>query len=243
MPAASRPFLIQYSTHIIQGTTKRMLKCIIIEPRQTAARSVIWLHGLGASGNDFAPIVPELNLPPDHAIRFIFPHAPLLPVTLNGGMVMPAWYDLSSITDKEQFNHYQLTTSINALHQLINNEINRGITSEQIVIIGFSQGGVVAYHGALTYPQRLAGILGLSTCLPGATQLQPHPSNAALPITIFHGTQDTVIPETLAYTASQILGAMGLPTQYYTYPMEHTVCPQELEDISQVLKNLLSLNK
>ena len=143
-----------------------LLRCVEIEPSAQATASVIWLHGLGASGHDFEPIVPELQLPADLAVRFIFPHAPQIPVTVNGGMVMPAWYDILAMDIDRKVDEAGVLASADAVDALIKQEIARGIPSERIIIAGFSQGGAVAYQAALRHPQPLAGLLTLSTyCL------------------------------------------------------------------------------
>ena len=206
-------------------------------PAPTA--SVIWLHGLGADGNDFRPIVSELELPETLGIRFIFPHAPSIPVTINNGYVMPAWYDILEMNIDRKVDVKQLEASADAITQLIDREIERGIASERIVIAGFSQGGAVAYQAALSYPKPLAGLLAMSTYFATAETIERHDANNQLPIRIFHGTADGVVPEALGQKAGKILTEMGYAPKYMTYPMEHSVNLQEINDISAYLQEWL----
>jgi phospholipase/carboxylesterase len=207
-------------------------------PAPTAA--VIWLHGLGADGNDFRPIVPELKLPETPGIRFIFPHAPSIPVTVNGGYVMPAWYDILEMNIDRKVDVEQLNASAAKVTDLIDREIERGIASERIVIAGFSQGGAVAYQAALSYPKPLAGLLAMSTYFATADAIERHEANNKLPIGIFHGTADPVVPEALGQKAHKTLTGMGYEPEYLTYPMEHSVNMQEIQDISRFLQDWLN---
>lgn len=215
------------------------LPAVIIEPAQPANASVIWLHGLGADGHDFEPIVPELKLPPTTAIRFIFPHAPSIPVTINGGYVMPAWYDILAMDIDRKVDVQQLEASAQAVAKLIDREIEKGIPSERIVLAGFSQGGAVAYQTALTYPKPLAGLLAMSTYFATADSIQVNSANQQLPIEIFHGLQDPVVPESLGRKAQQRLQAMGYTPGYYTYAMEHSVNAKEVSDLAEFIKKWL----
>lgn len=215
------------------------LPAVIIEPSQTATASVIWLHGLGADGHDFEPIVPELALPSDAAIRFIFPHAPSIPVTINGGYVMPAWYDILAMDIDRKVDVQQLAASAAAVAKLIDREIEKGIPSERIVLAGFSQGGAVAYQAALTYPKPLAGLLAMSTYFASADTIQVNSANQQLPIEIFHGVQDPVVPESLGKKAQQRLQAMGYTPGYFTYAMEHSVSAAEVKDLGGFIKQWL----
>lgn len=205
-----------------------------------ANAAVIWLHGLGASGHDFEPIVPELKLPASAAIRFIFPHAPAIPVTVNGGYVMPAWYDIVSMDIERKLDESQLLASAQQVAELIDREIARGIASERIVIAGFSQGGAVAYQAALTYPKPLAGLLAMSTYFATAASIKPHAANSQLPVQILHGGQDPVVPEILGKKAVAALESLGYQPGYTAYPMEHEVCLQEIADISRYLQEWLA---
>lgn len=210
-----------------------------INPSNAADSTVIWLHGLGADGHDFAPIVPELRLPSSMATRFIFPHAPSLPVTVNGGMVMPAWYDILDINIDRKVDVAQLTASANAVHALIQQELDRGINSKRIVLAGFSQGGAVAYQAALSYDQPLGGLLAMSTYFATADSVKLHPSNTQLPILIQHGDHDPIVPELLGREAQERLSALGYAADYQVYPMPHSVHPQQIQAISQWLQSIL----
>ena len=195
-----------------------LLRCVEIEPSAQATASVIWLHGLGASGHDFEPIVPELQLPADLAVRFIFPHAPQIPVTVNGGMVMPAWYDILAMDIDRKVDEAGVLASADAVDALIKQEIARGIPSERIIIAGFSQGGAVAYQAALRHPQPLAGLLTLSTYM--AMPVTPSNANASLPVMICHGSMDPMVPEQLGQRAAATLTELGYSPQYKSYPID-----------------------
>ncbi|MFA5549129.1 MAG: alpha/beta fold hydrolase [Porticoccaceae bacterium] len=208
---------------------------------QPASAAVIWLHGLGASGDDFVPIVPELRLPADAAIRFVFPQAPTIPVTVNGGYRMPAWYDILDMNIERKLDRAQLLASAQKIHDLIDREIARGIASERILLAGFSQGGAVAYEAALTYPKPLAGLLALSTYFATADTVAPHAANRQLPIHIFHGSGDPVVPEILGRRAVESLTALGYAPGYSSYPMGHEVCIEEIADIGARLRDWLAL--
>ena len=214
-----------------------LLRCVEIEPSAQATASVIWLHGLGASGHDFEPIVPELQLPAGLAVRFIFPHAPQIPVTVNGGMVMPAWYDILAMDIDRKVDEAGVLASADAVDALIEREIARGIPSERILIAGFSQGGAVAYQAALRHPQPLAGLLTLSTYM--AMPVPPSQANAALPVMICHGSMDPMVTEQLGQRAAATLTELGYSPQYKSYPMEHMVCLEQIRDIGQWLTERL----
>lgn len=218
-----------------------MLSCEVLEPKGAADAAVIWLHGLGASGHDFVPVVPHLGLPDNHGVRFVFPHAPEIPVTINGGMVMPAWYDILAMSIEREIDLVQIESSSAAVGELIQREIDADIASERIVLAGFSQGGAVVYHAALSYPKPLAGLMTLSTYFATAREVKLAEENKALPIHIFHGTQDPMVPETLGHTANQILQSMGFKPTYRRYPMQHEVCGEEIVDIGNSLKAWLQL--
>ena len=217
------------------------LPCVEVEPQTTADASVIWLHGLGANGHDFEPIVPELNLPNTAAVRFVFPHAPSIPVTINGGMYMPAWHDIVSMDMDRKVDETQILKSADAVHALIDREIERGVDNQRIVIVGFSQGGAVGYQVALTYPQPLAGLLALSTYLATTEIIKPHKANRNLPLLICHGTADSVVPEYLGQLAVKSLKQMGYIPEYITYPMQHQVSIEEISDVASWLRNILGL--
>lgn len=195
---------------------------------------VIWLHGLGDSGDGFAPIVPELNLPDDLAIRFVFPHAPVRSVTINGGMPMRAWYDIKSLELNQRADADGVHESSQMVNQMIDQAIAAGIESRRIILAGFSQGGVIAYHTALRYAEPLGGILALSTYMTQSELLaqQGSHANKAIPILVNHGTQDPVVPLMLGKQAYDTLVANGYDATWRDYPMQHSVCPEQLVDIS-----------
>jgi phospholipase/carboxylesterase len=217
-----------------------LLPCIEVEPQAPAIASVIWLHGLGASGHDFEPIVPHLQLPEDLPVRFIFPHAPQIPVTINGGMVMPAWYDILSMDIDRKIDEDQILTSAAKTIELVEREIERGIASDRIILAGFSQGGAVAYQAALSYGKPLAGLMTLSTYFATSESIELHEANKEIPIHIFHGTQDPVVPEELGIRARRALTDMGYQPEYTGYPMQHEVCFEQIQDISRWLQACLN---
>jgi len=217
-----------------------MLSCIDIEPKAPATATVILLHGLGANGNDFVPMVAELRLPAGLPVRFIFPNAPSIPVTINGGYVMPAWYDITEINIDRKIDATQLIASAEQVRLLVDREIDRGIPSDRIVIAGFSQGGAVAYQAALTYMQPLAGLLCMSTYFATRQTLTPNSANRKLPIFICHGTADPMVPERMGRDALQDLTARDYPVEYKAYPMAHEVCAAQIADISRWLQRVLA---
>lgn len=206
----------------------------------TVNASVIWLHGLGADGNDFAPIVPQLQLPEGLAIRFIFPHAPSIPVTINNGYVMPAWYDIKQMDVDRHVDNEQLEQSASWVHDLIAREVERGVPTNRIIVAGFSQGGAVSYEAALSYGEPLAGIMALSTYFPTAETVKVDPVQASIPILICHGSQDPVVVEPLGLMAKEKLEGKGFKPEYRSYPMQHAVCPQEIADIGAWIAKTLS---
>ncbi|WP_434049217.1 alpha/beta hydrolase [Marinobacter salarius] len=213
------------------------LQYIELETNPNPTAAVIWLHGLGASGHDFEPVVPELGLPDNAAVRFIFPHAPNMPVTINGGMTMPAWYDIKAMDIDRVVDTDQLMASSDAVAKLVDREIERGVKSENIVIAGFSQGGAVAYELGLSYPKRLAGIIALSTYFATAKTVKRSEANRDIPIRIYHGTFDPMVPEALGRQSVEKLQDMGFEPTYETYPMEHSVCMEEIVDIGKFLRD------
>ena len=200
--------------------------------------SVIWLHGLGADGFDFAPVVDMLNLA---QVRFILPHAPSMAVTRNNGYVMPAWYDLYAPSDSQKEDLAGITRSEDYLNSLIENEIKCGIASDQIVLAGFSQGGAIALHSATRYPKKLAGVLALSTYLPLKATLakQAHAANLATPIFMAHGRADDIISLDRALASRLSLQESGFNVQWHEYPMAHSVCAEEINDIRLFLTGIL----
>ena len=218
----------------------QLLETIEIETGSQPDAAVIWLHGLGADGHDFEPIVPELRLPQRLSIRFIFPHAPVRPVTLNQGMRMRAWYDILQLGGGRE-DEPGIRASQKAVEDLIAREGSRGIAARRIVLAGFSQGGAIVLQTSLRYPERLAGTLALSTYLPLAGTLAAERSalNQDLPIFMAHGSQDPMIPLDRARFSRDALAALGYPVQWREYPMPHSVCLEELADIATWLTQVL----
>lgn len=207
-------------------------------PQPTA--SVIWLHGLGADGHDFEGLVPELHLPAPLAVRFVFPHAPYRPVTVNGGSIMRAWYDIAMTEHGFDQHAGHIRESQKILQGLIENEMRRGIPCARIVLAGFSQGGAIALHTGLRYPRPLAGILSLSAPVPFAETLMAeiHPANAAIPVFMAHGTDDRMIPFAMAQQARTLMEARRLSLEWHAYVTGHSVVPDELRDIARWLSHI-----
>ena len=214
---------------------------VVIETGTRPVASVIWLHGLGADGHDFEPIVPELQLPPGLAVRFIFPHAPFRPVTWNNGYVMRAWYDIAMTERGFYQNLEHLREAEAAVHGYIAAERARGVDCARIVVAGFSQGGAVALHAGLHYVDRLAGILCLSAPAPDLERLlaEAGTANAATPFFLAHGEQDAVVPYALGRRAHEALTAAGRQVEWHSYLVGHGVCGQEIADISAWLSRIL----
>jgi phospholipase/carboxylesterase len=213
-----------------------------VETGANPTASIIWLHGLGADGHDFEPIIPELRLPSPLPLRFVFPHAPWRPVTINGGYVMRAWYDIAMSERGLEQNADHIRESGEILQALIEKEIRRGIACERIVLAGFSQGGAVALHTGLRYPGTLAGIMALSAPVPFADTLMAEvdPANVAVPVFIAHGTDDRVVPHDLVQQAHRRMEARGLELERHTYKMGHTLVPDEIRDITAWLGRVLA---
>ena len=221
-----------------------LLDCVVLEPGRPADAAVIWLHGLGASGHDFPPVVAELGLPEDHAIRFVFPHAPRIPVTINGGMVMPAWYDILNMDfDQRRVDEDGVRASATRLEDLVARERERGVPAARTVLAGFSQGGAIALHAGLRHPERLAGVLALSTYLAvdGDAEDERAASNLDVPILQCHGSQDPMVPMTKGEAARDRLRELGYEVEWEDYPMQHQVCMEEIERIGAWLRQVLSL--
>lgn len=208
-----------------------LLPAIEIETAPDPRFAVIWMHGLGADGSDFAPVVPELRLPAAPGVRFVFPHAPAIPVTCNGGYVMPAWYDIYSLDEAgRRADEAGIQASCDAIRALIARENARGIPCHRIVLAGFSQGGAIAYTAGLTHPEPLAGIVALSTYIPAPDSLaaQAGTANAATPVFAAHGTQDDVVSLRLGIAARDFIQSREHPLTWQTYPMGHSVCLEEI---------------
>ena len=216
-----------------------LLPAIEVETATPPRFTIIWLHGLGADGSDFEAIVPELRLPASAGVRFIFPHAPEIPVTCNGGYVMPAWYDIITLdSDTRTVDEAGIIRSRQSIRQLIARENARGTPCSRIFLAGFSQGGAIAYTTALTHPERLAGLLALSTYLPTADLLSKEASaaNRDLPIFCAHGVEDDVVSLSLGSAARDFLRANGYELEWNEYPMPHSVCLAEVKDIGRWLQ-------
>ena len=218
------------------------LPSIELATGDNAAASVIWLHGLGADGNDFVPVVDELELPPRLAVRFIFPHAPMQPVTINGGFVMRAWYDVFHQDMSLREDETGVRRSQQEIEKLITKEKDRGIAASRIVLAGFSQGGAIALHTGLRHPERLAGIMALSCYLPLAATLaaEADAANHAVPIFMAHGTADPLIPLPLASRSRVQLEQQGYRVEWHQYLMPHSVCQEEIQDIGRWLARVLA---
>ncbi|MBX3708332.1 MAG: carboxylesterase [Gammaproteobacteria bacterium] len=217
------------------------LSCVEIEPANTAKRSILWLHGLGADGNDFAPIVPELNLPSSAAVRFVFPHAPIIPVSINNGYPMRAWYDIYHLSIDSRVDKVGIAQSVISIQQLIEREVSRGIPTHNIFLAGFSQGAVIALTTALCYSHPLAGVIALSGYLPAASETleNANPANHQIPIFLAHGTEDPIVPFTLGNATYAIVKQASYPVTWYSYPMPHSVCTAEIRDLSAWLNGII----
>lgn len=214
---------------------------IIIEPTATAEASVIWLHGLGADGHDFEPVVEQLGQSIAAATRFVFPHAPVQAVTINGGARMRAWYDILDSAIERRVDGAGVERSAMTVAGLIATERERGIAANRIVLAGFSQGGAIALHVGLRHPERLAGIMALSTYLAVPDGLAAVVSDASrdVPVFLAHGSQDPVVPLSASERARVLLRSLGYRVQCHTYPMAHSVCGEEMRDISCWLEDVL----
>ena len=218
------------------------LPFVEVNPLTTPKAVVIWLHGLGDSGNGFAPIVPELKLPEELAIRFIFPHAPVRPVTINNGMKMRAWYDITSLDFNNRADSKGVLESAAMVEQLIESEIAKGIPAEKVILAGFSQGGVIALHLGTRIARKLAGIMSLSSYMSEPEKLmnEAHDANKNTPVFVAHGQHDDVVPVIMGNAARQVLQSNHYPVEWHDYPMQHNVCVQELKDISAWLQRCLA---
>lgn len=220
----------------------KLLPCVELEPKVHARASVVWLHGLGADGHDFVPIVPELGLPDELGVRFVFPHAPSIPVAINGGFVMPAWYDIRSPELGLQQDELGMRRSIAAVEALLERERERGIPSARTVLAGFSQGGAIALAAGLRQREPLAGILALSTymVLGSTLQAQAGPQARSVPILQAHGRNDPMVRFERGEEACAELRAAGHAVEFRAYPMQHEVCLPEIRDIGRWLGQVLA---
>ena len=217
------------------------LEAIEIETTASPTASIVWMHGLGADGHDFVDIVPELSLPARPGVRFVFPHAPMRPVTINGGYVMRAWYDIRDDGGVRREDPAGVRASQKSIEALFEREKARGVPSRAIVLAGFSQGGAMALHTSLRQGERLAGVMALSCSLPLADALaaEAGPANRDVPIFMAHGTHDPMIPMARAVRAREILTGLGYRLEWHEYPMPHSVCLEEIRDISAWLTTVL----
>lgn len=220
---------------------RRTLDCLERDTGPNPTNAVIWLHGLGADGHDFEPLVPALGISADTPTRFIFPHAPVRPVTINGGMAMRAWYDILTPALVREEDSAGILESEQMIVDLIKRENQRGIATDRIVLAGFSQGCAMTLHTGLRYPEKLAGLIGLSGYLPLADQAAPHwqAANQDTPIFIGHGTQDPIVTLERGQSTERLLSDHGYKVQWHTYPMPHSVCPEEVFDIARFLSQVL----
>lgn len=218
-----------------------LLETVEFETGTSPRAAVIWMHGLGADGHDFAPIVPELALPPSASVRFVFPHAPMRPVTINNGWVMRAWYDVSNDAGERREDEAGVRDSERAIVRLIERERTRGVPVGRLALAGFSQGGAMALHTGLRYPERLAGIMALSCFLPlrGTVAAETSVANRDVPIFMVHGTDDAVIPLARAERSRDALVELGYRVEWRAYRMAHAVCPEEIGDISAWLSTVV----
>jgi len=216
-------------------------EAVEVETGANPTAAVIWLHGLGADGHDFEPIVPQLVSRGERALRFVFPHAPIRPVTLNGGYAMRAWYDLVSLERRGPEDENGIRTSQTTVETLIRRENARGIPTGRIVLAGFSQGGAMALFAGTRYPEKIAGIMGLSCylLLAGRFSAERDAANRNTPVFLAHGTEDPIVAPVLGEQARAALEAAGHPVEWHAYAMPHSVCPQEVTDIAQWLRRVL----
>ena len=217
------------------------LEAIEIETSASPGASIIWLHGLGADGHDFVDVVPELALPGRPGVRFVFPHAPMRPVTINGGYVMRAWYDIRDDSGVRREDPAGVRASQKAIEALIEREKERGVPAAAIVLAGFSQGGAMALYTGLRYGERLAGVMALSCSLPLADTLvaEAAPANRDVPIFMAHGTHDPMIPMARALRAREVLTGLGYRLEWHEYQMPHSVCAEEIAHIGVWLGKVL----
>lgn len=220
----------------------QLYPCEIVEPKGEAEACVIWLHGLGADGHDFVPVVPHLHLPDHLNVRFVFPHAPEIPVTCNGNYLMPAWYDIMALTEVREINVDHLKQAQGVINNLIQQQIERGIPAEKIILIGFSQGGALAYHSALEFPQKLAGLIALSTYLPNPETLQKDKliANRDINIHIAHGELDDMVTVRASKMALDWLTEQQYQVDWTAYPMGHELYIVEIRQIGKWISEFLA---
>jgi phospholipase/carboxylesterase len=220
-----------------------LLDCIVINPSDPPAAAIIWLHGLGADGHDFEAIVPQLRLPASLPVRYVFPHAPKRAVTINGGLVMRAWFDILDLRfTVDSIVRDQFLESVRCLDNLIDREMQSGMALDRIVLAGFSQGGAIVLHTGLMYRHQLAGILAMSMHLPLNHHIAPElsPANRKIPIMMAHGKMDPVVPLAKAIETREELIRLGYEVSWHEYPMQHSVCENEIDDIRSWLIEVLT---
>ncbi|MEO6708435.1 MAG: alpha/beta hydrolase-fold protein [Planctomycetota bacterium] len=218
-----------------------LLDAVELEPDIAARACVIWLHGLGADGNDFVPIVPALELDQKLGVRFVFPHAPRIPVSINNGFVMPAWYDIGDIDLEKRHDQVGVRRSAESVKRLIERENQRGVPTSRIVLAGFSQGGAIALFTGVRYPERLAGVIGLSTYMVLADSLaaEASPANRDVPILMCHGTRDPMVGRQRGKSSADVLKAAGYRVDWHEYPMQHEVVIEEIRLVGEFLTSVL----
>jgi len=228
--------------HAGAGSAATSLDTVEVTTGPQPSAAVVWLHGLGADGHDFEPLVPELLWPGAPDLRFVFPHAPVRPVTINGGMPMRAWYDIVSLSSDRDQDLAGIADSVNRAASLLRREINRGIPADRIVVAGFSQGGAIAVQLALRFPERLAGLIALSTYLLLGRRLarEAHAANSALPVFVGHGTVDPMVPCQLGTQLAERLSTLGHTVSRHQYGMAHAVCQEEVTDLRNWLRDRFS---
>lgn len=224
----------------MQIKSNKSLIEVLTHPEPT--HTVFWLHGLGADGSDFVPIAAELKLNDNYKVKFLFPNAPIMPITINNGYEMRAWFDIKDLSINPEIDAVGIQQSVDTLTQMIKNELNSGIESENIILAGFSQGGVIALQTGLTFPQKLGGMLILSSFLPQSDKIltDASPNNQTTSIFQAHGTQDTMLPYALGDMTAKALQQANYPVEFHSYDMPHCVCPEEIDDISSWLKRVIN---
>ena len=220
----------------------KALETVTVETGPNPSFTIIWMHGLGADGHDFEPLVPELVGDGMPALRFVFPHAPVRPVTINNGYTMRAWYDISGIDRRSAEDFKGIGESADSIGGLVHREHARGITSDHILLAGFSQGGAMALHLATRHPDTFAGVIALSCYLPLSRDLAKsrHGANQSTPIFMAHGTQDPVVPYVLGEESRQLLESSGFTIEWHSYPMPHGLCQEEVADLRTYLQRIVS---
>ncbi len=218
----------------------KLLETVTVETGPNPTFSIIWMHGLGADGHDFEPLVPELLVDGMPSLRFVFPHAPVRPVTINNGYQMRAWYDIVGIDRRSVEDFAGIQSSADAIGALISQENGRGVPTARIALAGFSQGGAMALHIATRHPEKLAGVIALSCYLPMAREFLTtrHAANQATPFFMAHGSQDPVVPYSLGDESRQLLQSAGHSVDWHSYPMPHALCEQEVTDLRAFLRKL-----